>query len=314
MRIAFVGKGGSGKTTLASLFSRFLAKQKLPVITIDADINQHMATALGLEEQVSVPVLGAELPLIKDYLRNSNSRIASHELMIKTTPPGSGSHLIQVQERNPLYDYFERSSEDVRLLSVGSFTEEDLGTKCYHSKTGSVELLLNHLVDGKGEYVVVDMTAGSDSFASGMFTKFDLTVLVVEPTLKSLSVYKQYAAYAKRFNVSIRVVGNKIESADDVAFIRAHVGHVLIGSFRNSPYVRAMEKGRFLPFSELEGVNQEILAQILNVLDVSKKDWTKFYEQMKYFHIENAKSWANAQLGVDLTLQIDPAFVFPECL
>ena len=38
---------------------------------------------------------------------------------------------------------------------------------CYHSKVGAVELLLNHLVDGPGEYVVVDMTAGADSFASG---------------------------------------------------------------------------------------------------------------------------------------------------
>src|SRR3712207_8000789 len=53
---------------------------------------------------------------------------------------------------------------------------------CYHAKTGAVELWLNHLVDGPDEYVVVDMTAGADAFASGLFTRFDLTVLVSEPT------------------------------------------------------------------------------------------------------------------------------------
>lgn len=57
-----------------------------------------------------------------------------------------------------------------RLMATGPFTEDDLGVACYHSKTGAVELYLNHLVDGPGEYVVVDCTAGADSFASGLFT------------------------------------------------------------------------------------------------------------------------------------------------
>jgi CO dehydrogenase maturation factor len=51
--------------------------------------------------------------------------------------------------------------------------------------------MLNHLVDGPGEYVVVDMTAGADSFASGLFTRFDATFLVCEPTLRSVGVYRQ---------------------------------------------------------------------------------------------------------------------------
>jgi len=50
MKIAFVGKGGSGKTTLASLLARHLAEAGLPVLAIDADINQHLGVALGLDE------------------------------------------------------------------------------------------------------------------------------------------------------------------------------------------------------------------------------------------------------------------------
>ena len=45
MKIAFAGKGGSGKTTLSSLFTRHLAALGLPVVAIDADINQHLADA-----------------------------------------------------------------------------------------------------------------------------------------------------------------------------------------------------------------------------------------------------------------------------
>ena len=36
MRVAFAGQGGSGKTTLSSLFVRHLAAQGWPVVAIDA--------------------------------------------------------------------------------------------------------------------------------------------------------------------------------------------------------------------------------------------------------------------------------------
>ena len=77
MKIAFVGKGGSGKTTLASLFAAHLAAAGRPVLAIDADINQHLAAALGATrtEAARLPTLGDHLPLIKDYLRGDNPRI-----------------------------------------------------------------------------------------------------------------------------------------------------------------------------------------------------------------------------------------------
>ncbi len=50
MKVAFVGKGGSGKTTLSALFARHLAASARTVVAIDADINQHLAVALGMSE------------------------------------------------------------------------------------------------------------------------------------------------------------------------------------------------------------------------------------------------------------------------
>src|SRR6266851_5535143 len=87
MKIAFVGKGGSGKTTLSSLFARYLAASGAPVVAIDADINQHLGVALGLPEEdaATVPALGARLDEIKQYLRGDNPRISSPAAMVKTT-------------------------------------------------------------------------------------------------------------------------------------------------------------------------------------------------------------------------------------
>jgi CO dehydrogenase maturation factor len=187
VKIAFAGKGGSGKTTLSSLFVRHIAAQGLPVVAIDADINQHLAEALGVDREP--PAMGAHLTEIKEYLRGSNPRISSAAAMVKTTPPGPGSRLLRLGGPDPVHDLAVDTPCGARLLATGPFTDSDLGVACYHSKTGAVELYLNHLADGPGEYVVVDCTAGADSFASGLFTRFDLTVLVAEPTRKGISVY-----------------------------------------------------------------------------------------------------------------------------
>jgi CO dehydrogenase maturation factor len=313
-RIAFVGKGGSGKTTLASLFSRYLGTQQHAVLAIDADINQHLGEALGLtaQEAALVPALGLEMGRIKHYLRGTNPRISSDEVMIKTTPPGCGSRLLRVKESNPLYDYFARDVNGVKLLATGPFGEEDLGLKCYHSKVGAVELLLNHCVDAQDDYIVVDMTAGADAFASGLFTRFDLTCIVVEPTLRALSVYQQYKTYAQGYGVRLCVIGNKVENDEDLAFLRERTGDDLLTWIGRSAYVRAMEKGYAQPLTHLEEEQRRALHTIKATADTCEKDWTTFYRQAAEFHRKNALSWANAQAGEDLSQQIDPDFRLEE--
>ncbi|GAA2709553.1 MULTISPECIES: ATP-binding protein [Streptomyces] len=320
MKIAFVGKGGSGKTTLSSLFIRRLAAGRAPVIAVDADINQHLGAALGLDEEeaAALPAMGARLPLIKDYLRGCNPRITSAETMIKTTPPGRGSRLLRIDEDNPVYAACARTvpldEGAVRLMVTGPFTESDLGVACYHSKVGAVELCLNHLVDGRDEYLVVDMTAGSDSFASGMFTRFDMTFLVAEPTRKGVSVYRQYKEYARDFGVALKVVGNKVQGQDDLDFLRAEVGEDLLTTFGHSDWVRAMEKGRPPRFELLEEANQQALRVLQDAADASyeQRDWQRYTRQTVHFHLKNAESWGNARTGADLAAQVDPSFVLDE--
>jgi CO dehydrogenase maturation factor len=314
VKIAFVGKGGSGKTTLASLFARYLAAgtgNAGAVLAVDADINQHLAAALGAseDEAVPLPALGDHLPEIKEYLRGDNPRISSVAAMVKTTPPGRGSRLIDVAGPNPIYDRLVRNVGGVRLAVTGPFTADDLGVACYHSKVGAVELLLNHMVDGPGEYAVVDMTAGADSFASGLFTRFDVTFLVCEPTVRSVGVYRQYVGYAREYGVRVAAIGNKVDGEDDVAFLREHVGADLLTWVGRSAFVRAAERGRILPIGELEPDNSAALATMRTAVDNTPKDWAGYTSQAVLFHVRNATAWANDRTGEDLSAQIDPDFV-----
>ncbi|MDL5204822.1 ATP-binding protein [Streptomyces sp. ALI-76-A] len=311
MRIAFVGKGGSGKTTLSALFSRHLARSGAPVLAIDGDINQHLAEALGHDDgPLDAPPLGAHLDDIKDLLRGTNPRIASREAMIKTTPPGRGSRLLRLLGDDPLHTRHVRRAGEVPLMVTGEFDESDLGVACYHSKLGGVELYLNHLVDGPGEYVVVDMTAGADAFASGLFTRFDLTFLVAEPTRKGVSVYRQYRDHAREFGIRIAVVGNKVTGEDDLLFLKDQVGDDLLTHLVHSPWVRSAEQGRAHGgLDTLEPHNRHALNVLREAVDSRPRDWAALHRHAVDFHLRNARSWANEATGLDLAAQVDPEFV-----
>jgi CO dehydrogenase maturation factor len=310
VRIAFVGKGGSGKTSLGALFARSLAESGAPVLAIDADINQHLPLLLGMPERemAGLPRLGEHLAGIKDYLRGTNPRIHSAAVMLKTTPPGSGSRLVRLQPPDAYFSALEGQAAGVRLLMTGELGEEDLGVKCYHSKIGAVELLLNHLIDQKEEYVVVDMTAGADAFASGIFTQFDLLAVVAEPTRQSLGVYQQYKKHAASFGIRLRVIGNKVRDEEDRAFLREIVGDDLLTVFRDSALVRHLERGKISARTELEPENLSALATLRGVLDEIHPDWAARYRHAMDFHRKNAESWGNASVGEDVRSQIDPTF------
>ncbi|GAA4542702.1 ATP-binding protein [Pseudonocardia xishanensis] len=310
MRIAFVGKGGSGKTTTAALFSRYVAGLGRPVLAVDADINQHLGVALGADPDEAPPrALGGDLTWLKDHVRGDNPLLPSADSMIKTTPPGPGSRMLTLDPSGELLQRYSAVAGGVRHLATGAFDEADIGVSCYHSKTGAVELYLNHLLDGPGEYVAVDMTAGADAFASGLFTRFDLTVLVCEPTRRGVGVYRQYADYAAEHGVALRVLGNKTVSAEDVDYLRDEVGEALIGCLTQSAWVRAAERGEVQPVETLEPGNRTVLSRILADLDARTRDWAAYHRGTVEFHLRNARSWGDRATGVDLAAQVHPTFV-----
>ncbi|MFG2776552.1 ATP-binding protein [Streptomyces prunicolor] len=312
MRVAFVGKGGSGKTTLSALFARHLARSGAPVLAIDGDINQHLAEALSPDtspgiEPVTAPPLAAHLTELKDFLRGTNPRIASSEAMIKTTPPGRGSRLLRLLGDDEVHARHVVRAGDVPLMATGEFEESDLGVACYHSKLGAVELYLNHLVDTPGEYVVVDMTAGADAFASGLFTRFDLTFLVAEPTRKGVSVYRQYRDHAREFGIRLAVIGNKVTGEDDLLFLKEEVGDDLLTHLVHSPAVRAAEQGKAQ--GELESHNVHALNVLREAVDAHPRDWPTLHRHAVEFHLRNAHAWADKATGLDLAAQVDPEYV-----
>ena len=50
MKIAVVGKGGSGKTTTAAILARTMARGGIPTVALDCDTNPNLGISLGIGE------------------------------------------------------------------------------------------------------------------------------------------------------------------------------------------------------------------------------------------------------------------------
>lgn len=300
MRIAFVGKGGSGKTTVASLFAGHLAGHGNRVLALDADINQHLAGALGYHDELRS--MGTELSEIKRHLRGTNPRFTT-ATMQKTTPPGHGSNFVTLDADDWFIERYTENSSGIMLAGAGEIPEGNVGVRCYHGLNGAVELVLGHMIDRKDDIVIVDMTAGADAFSSSLFAKVDALVLVVEPTLKSLSVYDQFLPNIKEYGVPMFVVANKVQDNDDVAFIEERVGAVT-ASIAQSTFIRKRERGIILDYAEMESELQEALAKLIAALRTVPRDWQLLERRSHLLHQKNADAW----MGAEAHKHIDPSF------
>lgn len=315
MRIAFCGKGGSGKTSIASLFIRYLAAKGEPVLAIDGDINQHLASALGLDQKKSsmLPRLGQQMNILKQYVAGQNKRINADHI-IESTPAGRGSNFITFDGLDPVSQHFILRENNLRFMAVGGHEEHDIGTTCFHKFTGAEGIFLNHLLDKENEFVIGDMCAGADPFASsGLASRYDAIYLVLEPTLKSISVYGQARQYADPFGIRLFVIGNKITSPEDLPFIEEKTGQKALCTFGDLSVIRDLEKGRDYAIPNLE-------AQTIDSLEVMRKtaltlgprDWKRYVENGKFFHQRSSEGWASAAYGADLMQQVEPEFSYQD--
>jgi CO dehydrogenase maturation factor len=63
MKLAMVGKGGVGKTSISGTLARLLARRGRRVLAIDGDPNPNLALTLGVtpEQMEAMPTLSADL-------------------------------------------------------------------------------------------------------------------------------------------------------------------------------------------------------------------------------------------------------------
>ena len=318
MRIAFVGKGGSGKTTFTSLFTQYTSRMSnQDVWAIDADLNMHLAEQLGLKadglKHISDPYSEKD---IKKFLMGESNKIKEVSHFKKSTPPSERSNFIVVKDSdNYILRNYSVRRYNLLLSIVGSYHTDSIGASCYHNNLAVLESMLSHTID-KDSTVIVDMVAGVDAFAGTLHAQFDMIVLVVEPTKKSLEVYEQYKTLSEEAGIwsEVFVVGNKITSHKDIEFIEKNIDKTkLLGYLHNSEHIREVEQGESeLDFNKLEEGNKEVFSNVYKKLSNLNISYNERIEKLYKLHKKYiAQGHIKDRFG-DLSDQIDTDFNFDE--
>ncbi len=313
MNIAFVGKGGSGKSTVSLLFIKHLSEMGERVLAIDADINMHLADLLSIQRDDARALSYGINPLaIREYLIGRNRRITCPKSFIKTTPPGEGSNFISLKEDNPIVRrYATQFSGTNFFMHVGTYQEDEIGTSCYHSNLSIFENVVSHTVTRDHEWLVADMVAGTDAFAGPLYFLFDILFLVVEPTPEALSVYEQFKKLAEKGGTwdRVLVIGNKVQDDDDLRYIQERVRSKLCAVIPSIPAIKkARQNNSTLHPTEL-GL-QNTLLDISTLLCDKGSDPDATLHLLHALHRKHAQEdYIIARHG-NLTEQIDPLFSF----
>jgi CO dehydrogenase maturation factor len=231
MKLAIVGKGGVGKTTLAAAVARHLVALHRSVIAVDADPDGNLAAALGVPED-DLPTPIAQMRDL--VLQRTEAKDEGAGLMFKLNP--------KVED---IPQQFAVDARGVRLLVLGSV---ELGGKgCMCPESAVLKALMQHLLLRIADDVILDMEAGLEHIGRASARGVEAMISVVEPGMRSVQTAARIHRLAKDIGIlRTFVVANKIREAHELDVLRRALdGQVILGALPYSTELaRADLEGR----------------------------------------------------------------------
>ena len=166
MKVAITGKGGVGKTTLASTLARLYADEGRTVLAADVDPDANLGLALGLTEEE----VNSIVPVSKmKQLAKERTGVNDMNSFYKLNP-----------EVSDLPDKLAKDINGVKLLVMG--TVDTGGAGCVCPEHVMLKALLSSLVFRKDDVVVMDMEAGLEHLGRGVPNRTsENSVPIIEP-------------------------------------------------------------------------------------------------------------------------------------
>lgn len=208
-KIIFTGKGGVGKTTILSNLVRMLANEGHKILAIDCDPSMNLAMSLGIPLS-EITSLAEDKTLVQQQLEKE-LRDREHD------EDDDEEHEHGEVSVGSLSDYFMKTQDGVSLVVMGTIPYGGAGCLC--APISLVKMLIYYLSSGSGDYdyIIVDSQAGVEIFGRGLASEFDLSLVVTEPTPKSLEVAKHGTKLARDLGVKKQVaIVNKVEDQEDL--------------------------------------------------------------------------------------------------
>jgi CO dehydrogenase maturation factor len=204
MKIAISGKGGVGKTMLASLLSFMFAEAGYTVLAIDADPNATLAGALGFPNPEEITPISEMGDLIEE---RTGAR------------PGETAPYYKLNPKvDDIPEKYWAEHNGIKLMVMGRLKRG--GSGCYCPENALLEALVAHLLLQRDEVIIMDMEAGVEHLGRATAKAVDKMIIVVEPSKRSVETTYRIRKLARDVGLeNIGLVGNKIRSERDKEFL-----------------------------------------------------------------------------------------------
>ncbi|MFP3869505.1 MAG: AAA family ATPase [Syntrophobacteria bacterium] len=173
--VAFAGKGGTGKTTLAALMVRFLVEHHMtPVLAVDADSNANFNEVLGLA--------------VEETLGDAR------EQMRRDVPVGMTKDIfMEMKVEQALVE-----SNGFDLIAMG----QPEGPGCYCAANNLLSKFIDRLI-GNYAYLVIDNEAGMEHFSRLTTKDIDLLIVVSDPSKRGLLAARRIFELVDRLAIRV---------------------------------------------------------------------------------------------------------------
>ncbi len=193
--IALAGKGGTGKTSIASLTVKYIMeKRKKPVLAVDADSNACLNEALGVEVHATIGGLREDS---LEKIRSGSER------------PG-GMSMEQLFDYQVQQSVIEAKGFDLMVMGRPE------GPGCYCAANNIIRKYTDKLSETYS-YVVIDNEAGMEHLSRRTTHKVDLLLIVSDPSVRGVRTAERIQNLVKELNLDVArhaVIINRISGTD----------------------------------------------------------------------------------------------------
>jgi len=247
MKIAVSGKGGVGKTTLASLLAKIFAESGYSVLAIDADPDTNLAATLGFPDSDKITPISEMDALIEERTG---------------APPGQATTYFKLNPKvDDLPEKYSLKRDGIRLMVMGRVKKG--GSGCYCPENALLQALLIHLLVARNEVVILDMEAGIEHLGRATAQAVDKLIVVIEPSRRSIETAYRIKKLAQDISLeSIAVVANKVRNQSDREFLVSSLPDFEFLGF--IPYDQAIVEADLANLPLLDS-SQQIINEVRNI-------------------------------------------------